>query len=854
MDLDYKDISKLSNEEILLEFKTKLEGLSPDKAKRILRENGKNLAKKRINKKWYQFLIESFNDKFIFILILLAVINFLLSDKLGTVIIIAIAIISALIKYVQNYSVYKFNKTLETRIYSKAIVIRDNNESIIKAENLVVGDIVKLNAGTLIPADLRLIETKDLFINQSSFSGESLPIEKTTDYNETEDIFEIKNICYMGSNVISGSGTGVIIKTGENTYLGKMNKKTNVQKAKTSFDEGIDKITSLLINYMIIICLLVFLVYGLIRHDFLEATLFALSVAVGITPSMLPMIINVNLTRGTKVLSEKKTLVKNIDSIQNLGAIDILCTDKTGTLTEDRIVLQKYININDRDDEKVLNAAYLNSYFGTGIKNLVDKAIVDYAKKNNVDNIKNDYKKIDEIPFDYERKLMSVVIEDKDKRYKMLTKGTTEQILNVCTKVKSNGKTIKLDYRLKKKIILLTEKYSKKGMQVISIAEKNHTSGDKIYGVEDEKNMTFIGIIAFLDPPKVDAKETLNSLKKIGIQTKVITGDSAYSTRLLSEVVGLDNSIILTGNEIDKMSNKELQRKIEKITIFARMNPFQKERLVKAFRENGHTVAYLGDGVNDSPSLKAADVGISVNTASDVAKESSDIILLEKNLKVVYDGVLEGRKVYGNIIKYMKLALSQDFGDVFSIMLSSICLPFLPLMPIQMLIQDFIVEISQIGIPYDNVDEEFIMTPKNWDTKDLSKFMRIFGIISSITDIFAFIVFWFIFGYNTVDKQAYFQTAWFVECIISETLIIYYLRTNKFTFFKSNPSKVLITLTLITAGCTILIPILLSGVSGFNFVTLPINYYTYVVLLVALYSAIVQLVKRMYIRKHNSWL
>ncbi len=852
MDLDYKEISKLETEELFEEYKSKKEGLSKEKAKTLLKEYGKNLAKERKNKRWYIFLIESFNDKFIFILILLAVINYLLSDKFGTLIIIAITIISALIRYIQNYSVYKFNKTLESKIYTKAIVIRNNEESIINAENLVVGDIIKLNAGTLIPADIRLIESKDLFINQSSFSGESLPIEKTLEYKETDEIFDLKNICYMGSNVISGSGTGLVIKTGQNTYLGKMNKKIDSKKTKTAFDEGIDKITQLLINYMIVVCLLVFIVYGFIRKDFLEASLFALSVAVCITPSMLPMIINVNLTRGTKVLSKKKTLVKNIDSIQNLGAIDILCTDKTGTLTEDRIVLQKYININDKDDDKVLNAAYLNSYFGTGIKNLIDKAIVEYAKKNNVDNIKDDYIKIDEIPFDYERKLMSVVIEDKDKRYKMLTKGTTEQILNVCSKVKSNGKTIKLDYRLKKKITQITEKYSKKGMQVISIAEKNHTSGDKIYGVEDEKNMTFIGIIAFLDPPKVDAKETLNSLKEIGIHTKVITGDSAYSTRLLSEVVGLDNSIILTGNEIDKMSNKELQRKIEKITIFARMNPFQKERLVKAFRENGHTVAYLGDGVNDSPSLKAADVGISVNTASDVAKESSDIILLEKNLKVVYDGVLEGRKVYGNITKYLKMALSSDFGDVFSIVIASLFLPFLPLLPIQMLLQDFLYDISQIAIPYDNVDQEFLAKPKKWNTKDLSKFMNIMGMASSVIDICAFIIFWFILGYNA-SNPAGFQTAWFVECLISETMIIYFVRSSK-SIFESVPDIRLIIGTLITIIGTILSPILLHGIKTFNFILLPNYYYLYVVLLLILYSSIVLLVKKHYIKKYGDWL
>ena len=851
-DLSYRDLSNKSEEEILKIYETSLEGLSNEQAKKRLDEYGDNIPTKNEKKGPLYFIVDSFKDKFILILVVLAIINYFTGDKIGSLIILVITVISAMISFVQNYSTYRFNLKLKEKIRIFTDVIRNGNQKEIRQEKVVLGDIITLSAGSVVPADLYLLQSKDLFINQSSFTGESVAVEKKAGKKATinDDQTSIKNICLMGTNVVSGNATGVVIKTGLDTFMGRVNTKVSNVKDETSFEQGINHISSMLIRYMVVICIFVFIIYGLIRGNIKEALLFSLSVAVGITPSMLPMIVNVNLTRGSKLLSKKKTLVKNIKSIQNLGSMDVLCTDKTGTLTKNNIVLQKYINLKGEDDDYVLKCAYVNSKLSTGFKNLVDKAINQYGKEHNVD-ISN-YTKVDEIPFDYTRKRASIVVQN-EKEYSVIAKGALEEILKVCDNALVNKKEVAINKKIIEEAEEKAVELSKKGMQVIALAVKHEYEGIDKFTIEDETNFTLIGLIAFLDPPKEDAKKTIDKLSELGVTTKILTGDNKYATEAVCNAIGLDSKILL-GIEIDKMTDKELAKVVEEVNVFARMNPLQKERVVSILRKNGHCVGYMGDGVNDAPSLHSSDVAISVDDATDIAKESSDIILLEQSLKVVYDGVIEGRKVYGNIVKYMKLALSQDFGDVFSIMISSIFLPFLPLMPIQMLIQDFIVEISQIGIPYDNVDEEFIKTPKNWDTKDLSKFMRIFGIISSITDVLAFLLFWFIFKYNSVEKQAFFQTAWFVECIISETLIIYYLRTNKLNHFSSNPSKVLIYLSLITITCTILVPIILARVGGFNFVILPANYYLFVIILALLYAFIVQIVKRIYLKKYNSWL
>ena len=784
---------------------------------------------------------------------LLAIIDFVLADKLGAGIIVGIAIVSALIKFVQDYSSYRFNQKLKAQIYSSTNVVRNGKEKEIKVENVVIGDIIKLNAGSIIPADVILIESKDLFLNQSVFTGESVLVEKTVETNEAKGIFDINNICLMGSSVVSGSGTAVVIQTGFNTYLGRMSKEIDTKKEPTNFEKGMDSITKLLIKYMVIVSIAVFIIYAFIRHNLTEALLFALSVAVGITPSMLPMIVNVNLTKGSKTLAKKKTLVKNSQSIQNLGAIDILCTDKTGTLTQDKIILQKYINVLGEEDSEILKYAYLNSYYGTGIKNLVDKAVIAYGNKHKIKDTLKEYEKVDEIPFDYVRKRMSVVVKNKD-GYRMITKGAIEEILKCCKDVKYKDEIMPLTEELKKQIEVNANNLSNVGMQVIALASKTEYSGLNVFNSQDEKNMTFVGYVAFLDPPKKEVKNTLSNLRKIGISTKILTGDNAYATKNICSIVGLKSDNIITGVELDQLSEEELSKKIEEVDVFARLNPLQKERVVNAYKKNGHVVGYMGDGVNDAPSLHTADVGICVDSATDIAKEASDILLLEKSLKVVYDGVMEGRKVYGNIIKYMKMALSSDFGDVFSILIASIFLPFLPLLPIQMLIQDFLYDISQVAIPYDDVDKEFLEKPKKWETKGLGKFMNVMGITSSITDVLAFIVFWFVFGYNSIEKQAWFQTAWFVECLISETMIIHYIRTSKMPFVESKANKALTISTLITIIGTIITPIIFHNVESFNFVILPIKYYLFVVILLIIYTILVQKVKKIYIKKNGEWL
>lgn len=850
---DYNEISKLTTEEILTKYHTKEEGLTNKEAQKRLNSNGKNIVIKEVNRSIFYFIFNSLKEEFIIILLVLAVINFSLGDKLGSLVIILIAIISMLIKVLEDYSVYKFNKKLRSKIVSTTKVIRDNKELEIKVENVVIGDIISLNAGSIIPADCIVVNSKDLFVNESVFTGESIPVEKKeTNKKEYDNLFDIKNVLYMSSSVISGTAKAIVVKTGFDTYLGKIGKEINTKKNITAFDKGMKDITNMLIKFMVVICLIILLVDGIIRSNFTEAILFAFSVAVGITPSMLPMIVNVNLTKGTKALAKKKVLVKHIESIQNLGAIDTLCTDKTGTLTENKIVLQKYIDVLGNEDNSILEYAYINSYYSSGMKNIVDRAIMIYGSKHNLDNILPKYEKIDEIPFDYNRKVMSIIVRNKN-TYRMITKGAMEEVLKRCTKVKIKGKEEDLTKELIDIVTNKAKEMATSGMQVLALAAKKTEKGVLSFDENSEKEMTFIGFVAFLDSPKKDVKKVINKLRKYGVKTKILTGDNPYSTTMVASLAGINSDEILTGVEIDKLSDKALSIKVEEIDVFARLNPIQKERVVRILKSNGHVVGYMGDGINDAPSLRQSDVGLSVNTATDIAKETSDMILLEKSLDVICDGIIEGRKVYGNIIKYMKMALSADFGDVFSIMIASIFLPFLPLLPIQMLFQDFIYDFSQIGIPYDNVDEEFITFPKKWNTKGIAKFMIVMGITSSIIDVLAFLTFWHLLGYNSIDKESYFQTAWFITSLITELMIIYNVRTSK-DIFNSRPSKVLLSLTLLSSILTIVTPILFHNILSFHFEILSIKFYLYLLSLVILYVLIVSIVKRIYIKKNHEWL
>ena len=550
----YTETSKKNKEEILKEYNTKEEGLTQKEYEKRYEQNGPNIVVKNEKMNWLEFFIKSFNDKFIYILLLLAIIDFALSDKLGAGIIVGIAVVSAFIKFCQNYSTYKFNQKLKAQIYSSTNVVRSGKEKEVRVENIAIGDIIKLNAGSIIPADVILIESKDLFLNQSVFTGESVLVEKTTTPNEPKGIFDINNICLMGSSVVSGSGTAVVIQTGFDTYLGRMSKEIDNKKEITNFEKGMNNITKLLIKYMIVVSIAVFVIYAFIRHDLMEALLFALSVAVGITPSMLPMIVNVNLTKGSKTLAKKKTLVKNIQSIQNLGAIDILCTDKTGTLTQDKITLQKYINVMGEEDLDILKYAYLNSYYGTGIKNLVDKAVIAYGNQHKIKQVLKEYEKVDEIPFDYTRKRMSVVVKSED-GYRMLTKGAIEEILKCCKQVKYKDEIIPITDDLIKQIEVNANNLSNLGMQVIALATKKEYPGVNVFNSNDESEMTFVGYVAFLDPPTKDVKKTINDLRKIGVKTKILTGDNAYATKNICNTVGLRSDRIITGVELDKMSD-----------------------------------------------------------------------------------------------------------------------------------------------------------------------------------------------------------------------------------------------------------------------------------------------------------
>ena len=851
---EYLKLAKCSKEELFSLYHTKEEGLSTKNAKELLELKGKNITIKNDKKSIFKILIDSFKDEFILILIFLSLINFLLKDSLGSIIILLIAFISASIRFIEDYSINKFNQKLKKKVTTKVTVIRNNTPTELNITEVVPGDIVKLNAGSIIPADIKIIESKDLFLNQANYTGESILVEKETSLdNNNPDLFNISNIALMSSNVVSGLGTGLVLKTGFDTYLGSVGSKIKFSKDNTNFTQGIKSISKLLIKYMVLVCLFVIIVDGLIKKNFSEALLFALSVAVGITPSMLPMIVNVNLSKGSKRLAKKDVLVKDITSIENLGSIDILCTDKTGTLTENKIVLEKYIDATGKESKNVLEYAYLNSTYSTGLKNLVDKAIITYGTKNRIEALTTKYEKIDEIPFDYTRKKQSVVVKNKNK-YLMITKGALEEILTDCQEVKLENRVVRLTKDIKDNIISKAKDLASEGMQVIALAIKDTYPGKDLFNSSSEKNLVFIGFVAFLDEPKKGVKSILNKLSNINVKVKILTGDNPYATKNICSLAGLNSGNILLGSDIEKMSDEELTPLLETTDVFARMNPLEKERIVHLYKKTGHVVGYMGDGVNDAPALSSADVGISVNTAASIAKETSDIILLKSGLNVIYDGILEGRKVYGNIIKYIKMALSGDLGDVFSIMLASIFLPFLPLIPIQMLIQDFIYDFSQLGIPDDNVDPEYLKTPRKWDVKGISRFMLIMGLTSSLIDALAFLIFLFIFKYNTIDKASYFQTAWFITCLVTELTIIYNIRTSKIPFMESNASKKLNILIIFSLLLTIIMPIILSPIKSFNFVILPFYFYFILFALTNLYFLLVLLVKKVYIKKYGEWL
>ena len=854
MEKEYLRIASMDAAAVLNEYHTSKDGLTSTAAADMLQQHGPNQLSIDRPKSWLYFFLASFRDEFILVLIALGFISFLLDDSLGGSIIFLLAFISAMMRFTQDYSAYKASLKLKTMIHTMADVRRDGVLKKVEIENLVPGDIVELGSGSVISADLYLLESRDLFLAQSMFTGEAVPVEKKAGIcQEQKNSTEQPGICLMGSNVVSGSGIGVVIKTGHDTYLGHISLSVQEDSVTTNFDNGLKKITRILMTYMAVVVVCVLLINGLIRHNWLEAFMFSISVAVGITPGMLPMIVNSTLAKGAQFLAKKKTIVKNMAAIQNLGAMDILCTDKTGTLTIDDIVLQRYLDVNGNDSKPVLNYAYLNSYYSTGIKNLIDHAILEYGEQHNISKELKSYKKIDEIPFDYDRRRVSVIVEGT-KGDTLVTKGALEEIIKICDQVLIDGRHKKIDEVNMNAIKERADALNKDGMHVIAVAAKKEKFNPQTFSSKDETGLTFLGYIAFLDPPKPDVKEAIANLYHAGVDVKVISGDAPLVVKHICDEVGLRSESIIDGTAIEQMSDAQLSEAVESINIFGRLAPMQKQRVVEALRKNGHVVGYMGDGVNDAPSLRAADVGISVDTASDIAKSSSDIILLEKSLGVILDGVYEGRRIYGNIIKYMKMALSSNFGNVFSVLVASIFLPFLPMIPIQILIQNLIYDFTQIAIPWDNVDPEFLETPHQWDTRSLSSFMNYMGIVSSVFDVLTFWVLWHFLGFNSTAMQNWFQTGWFVEGLISQILIVHFIRTAKIPFLQSHADYRLTTASLFGIIAAVWIPYLLSGVSGFHFEVLPSVYYIYLIGILLLYAVSIQVVKRFYIRRHGMWL
>ncbi|MEA5051497.1 MAG: magnesium-translocating P-type ATPase [Oscillospiraceae bacterium] len=852
---DYKKFAAMTPDGVLAALSCTAAGLSAQEAEERLTQYGPNQVHSAKLTPWYVFLFKSFLDEFILVLLALGVVSVFLGDGLGAGIIFLLAALSAALRFVQDYNAYRESEKLRTLIRAHVDVRRDGSLGKADIDDIVPGDVVELGSGSIVPADLYLLSSRDLFISQSMFTGESMPVEKKAGpCDASKDSPELDNICLMGCDVRSGSGVGVVIRTGRSTYLGDISQTADSTKEKTSFELGLQGITKTMLRYMIVVVLCVFAVNGFVKKDWLSAFMFSISVAVGITPGMLPMIVNATLARGAQFLAKKKTIVKNLSAIQNLGAIDVLCTDKTGTLTADAIVLQRYLDADGRQDRRILDYAYLNSYFSTGIKNLIDRAILSYGEENGIRTDVSAYEKIDEIPFDYDRRRMSVVIRGDDGRHRLITKGATEELIKICTRVRRGEADEPLTDEAVQKVLRNAADLGADGMHVIAIAEKREHIDVRTFSGADEKDMTFLGYVAFLDPPKPDVKKAVRSLHEAGVAVKVLSGDAEPVVRNICRQVGIRAVRSLTGDEVETMDDAALRAAVEQADIFARLAPMQKQRVVVALRANGHVVGYMGDGVNDAPSLRSADVGISVDTATDIAKESSDIILLEKSLSVLRDGVFEGRRIYGNIMKYMKMALSSTFGNAFSVLAASIFLPFLPMLPIQMLIQNLIYDFTQIAIPWDNVDPEFMRRPKKWDARDLSRFMGVLGPVSSVFDVATFAVLWFVLGYRTAGAQALFQTGWFIEGLISQTLIVHFIRTSRIPLLQSCADVRLVFSSFVGILAALLLPHALSGIASFHFAVMPMSYYGWLALILVCYAAAIEGVKRLYIKKTGGWL
>ena len=856
------DIAQHDVDGVLHLFDTSLEGLTETEAKRRLEKSGLNEIAREKAIAWYIQLLKTVTNPLSLLLIVLAIISLLTGNSTSALIIFAMVIFGGLLRFSQEFQSNKAAEKLREMVSATATVNRKDaapkkDKGItagkkIAVKLLVPGDIIFLSAGDMIPADVRLIATKDLFLSQSTLTGESLPTEKHAELPDKKEKnpLELVNLCFMGTAVVSGSGTAVVAETGSHTYLASLAKTVSGRKPRTSFDKGVNGVTMLLLRFMLVMAPLVFLINGVIKGNWIEAFTFALSVAVGLAPEMLPVIVTANLAKGAITMSNKKVIVKNIDAIQDFGSMNILCTDKTGTLTQDKIVLQRHLDPYGQESTDVLKYAYLNSFYQTGLKNLLDIAVLDRHQELASLDIEKNYHKFDEIPFDFVRRRMSVVIEEMGKQHVLICKGAVEEILKVCTQLKIADKVVPMDDSARSKVADLQQQLNSEGLRVVAVAYKVMPTDQSHYAITDESDLVLLGNIAFLDPPKDSADEAIKALKRNGVEIKIITGDNEIISRKICKDVGLPVQKVLLGSDIDSLSDDELASSAATTTIFAKFSPTQKAKIIQVLRKKGNIVGYMGDGINDAAALREADVGISVDTAVDIAKESADIILLEKNLLILESGVVEGRKTFANIIKYIRMGTSSNFGNMFSVLGASAILPFLPMQPVQILINNLLYDFSQTGIPFDDVDREDLLKPPKWKVDNIRRFMIFIGPVSSIFDYSTYALMWFVFGANSVENQALFQTGWFVESLMTQTLIVHVIRTPKIPFFQSRASlpMLLITATVMAVGMYLpFSPI----AAGLGFVPLPAVYFLWLALILTCYCVLTQFVKTWFIKKYG---
>lgn len=886
-------------QETLGYLNTTLCGLEPGKVEENRSEYGSNKVTREKKKTLPQRLAGAFINPFTAILFCLALVSSFTDmifphfslfgcvpkdfDCLTVVIILTMVFLSGTLRFVQESRSGNAAEKLLAMITTTCTVTRKGQEMAeIPLDEVVVGDIVHLSAGDMLPADVRILDAKDLFVSQASLTGESEPIEKIPMVNETRDaITDYTNIAFMGSNVLSGSASAVVVTVGDHTLFGSMASEVAHEAVETSFSKGVNAVSWVLIRFMLVMVPLVFVANGITKGDWLSAFLFGISIAVGLTPEMLPMIVTTCLAKGAVSMSKKQTIVKNLNSIQNFGAIDILCTDKTGTLTQDKVVLEYHLNVNGEDDLRVLRHAYLNSYFQTGYKNLMDVAIIQKTEEEEADDpqlvdLSEHYVKVDEIPFDFARRRLTTVVQNRDGKTQMVTKGAVEEMLSICSFAECDGKVRPMTKELKSRILATVDDLNEKGFRVLAIAQKSNPSPAGAFGVTDECDMVLMGYLAFLDPPKESTADAIKALKAHGVTTKILTGDNDKVTRTICKQVGLKVRNMLLGSDLENMSDQELAKAAETTDVFAKLTPGQKARVVSVFRENGHTVGFMGDGINDASAMKSADIGISVDTAVDVAKESADIVLLEKDLMVLEEGIIEGRKTYANMIKYIKMTASSNFGNMFSVLAASALLPFLPMESLQLIFLNLIYDLSCTAIPWDNVDEEFISVPRKWDASSVGSFMMWIGPTSSVFDWMTYIFMYFVFcplfvskgmlyndlashfaGADLVRMQtayvAMFQTGWFIESMWSQTLVIHMIRTPKLPFIQSHASAPLTLMTFTGIGVLTIIPFTTFG-RMLGFVALPTAYFAYLIPCILLYMVLATSLKKAYVRHYGELL